>query len=172
MWCCIIIDREEDRGNDQKAVTPLLQRKAERAEVVQNREEKAGEKLLPFNTYWELIRKMESSILERHDRTRWNGLKLKEDQFWLDIGEKFFIMKVLRYWDMLSRESVGAISLEFQLDEALRNLIWEISLPMAEGLDKIIYSCPFQSKSFNDSMILLHWKDLYSNVLFINFLRK
>jgi len=70
MWCCIIIDREEDRGNDQKAVTPLLQRKAERAEVVQNREEKAGEKLLPFNTYWELIRKMESSILERHDRTR------------------------------------------------------------------------------------------------------
>jgi len=50
---------------------------------------------------------------------------LKEGKFKLDIGKKFFTMKVARHWHRLPREAVAAPSLavfKARLDGALSNL--------------------------------------------------
>jgi len=60
------------------------------------------------------------------DRTRGNGSKLKEGRFRLEIGKKFFPMRVVRHWDKLPREAVAAPSLagfKARLDGALSNLV-------------------------------------------------
>jgi len=60
------------------------------------------------------------------DRTRGNGSKLKEDRFRLDIGKKFFTMRVVKHWPRLPREAVAApflAVLKVRLDGALSNLI-------------------------------------------------
>ena len=46
------------------------------------------------------------------DRTRGNGCKPKEGKFILDIGKKFFTMRVVKHWNRLPRETVAAPSLE------------------------------------------------------------
>ncbi|KAK4819788.1 LOW QUALITY PROTEIN: hypothetical protein QYF61_011388 [Mycteria americana] len=60
------------------------------------------------------------------DRTRGNGFKQKEGRFRLDIGKKFFTMRVVKHWNRLTRKVVDAPSLEtfkIRLDRALSNLI-------------------------------------------------
>ncbi|GAB0181300.1 hypothetical protein GRJ2_000595300 [Grus japonensis] len=61
------------------------------------------------------------------DRTRGDGLKLKEGRFRLDIRNKFFPVRVVRHWHRLPREAVAAPgSLEVfkaRLDEVLGNLV-------------------------------------------------
>ncbi|KFR12151.1 hypothetical protein N306_10939, partial [Opisthocomus hoazin] len=55
-----------------------------------------------------------------------NGSKPKEGRFSLDIGKKFFTMRVVRPWHRLPREAVAAPSLavfKARLDGALSSLV-------------------------------------------------
>jgi len=67
-------------------------------------------------------------------------------------------MRVVRHWTRFHREVVNTSSLEMlkvRLDRALSSLIYcSNSLPMAGGLDCMIFKVSFQHKPFHDSVSL------------------
>ena len=89
------------------------------------------------------------------DRTRRNGLKLREGRLRLDIRKKFFTQRVVTHWNRLPKEAVDAPSLETfkaRLDVALGSLVWWlVTLHIAGG-----WNCMFIVVLFNSghSMIL------------------
>ena len=57
------------------------------------------------------------------DRTRGNGLKLKEGRFRLDTRKKYFIVRVVRHWNRLPRDAPSLETFKVRLDQTLGNLI-------------------------------------------------
>jgi len=74
-------------------------------------------------------------VSECSNRRGRNGFKLEEGRFRLNIREKFFSVRMVRYWNRLPRKAADVPSLKAfkaRLDEALSNLIYrEVSLPIA-----------------------------------------
>ena len=72
------------------------------------------------------------------DRTKGNGLKLRQGRFRLDMRRKLLTQRVVMQWNRLPKEVVDASSLEAfkaRLDVALGSLVWWLAtLPMAGGL--------------------------------------
>jgi len=62
----------------------------------------------------------------QHLKTQGNNIKLSKGRFILDIGEIFFIERVIKHWNRLPRKVVESPSLEvFKrcVDMALRDIV-------------------------------------------------
>ena len=86
------------------------------------------------------------------DRTKGNGLKLRQGRFRLDMRRKLLTQRVVMQWNRLPKEVVDASSLEAfkaRLDVALGSLVWWLAtLHIAKGLKLNDHCGPFQPRPF------------------------
>ena len=87
-----------------------------------------GDLIVAFQNLKGAYKKEEERLFTKvdSDRTRGNGLKLRQRRFRLDIRRKFFTQKVVTHWNRLPKEVVDAPSLEAfkaRLDVALSSLV-------------------------------------------------
>ncbi|GAB0206047.1 hypothetical protein GRJ2_003070300 [Grus japonensis] len=87
-----------------------------------------GHLIVAFQYLKEAYKKAEKGVFirESSDRTRGNGLKLREGRFRLDIKKEICTVRVVRYWNRLPREAVDVPSLEVfkaRVDGALGNVV-------------------------------------------------
>ena len=82
--------------------------------------------MLEKNTTVGLIFHSPQNVSDMDVLEAWQELKLKEGRFRLHIRDKFFMMKVMKYWHRLPRQAVDAPSVETfkaRLDGVLSNLV-------------------------------------------------
>ena len=142
----------EGHENDQRSTAgaPLLQEQAERAGAFQPREEKALRRPYSLPVPEEVLQKNWEGLFLRacSNSMRENSFKLQKGRFRPDIRKKFFTVRVVRHWRLLS-EVVNAPSLAIQGQPGWGfeqpGLEREVSLHIVDDLKG-----PFQPKPFHN----------------------
>lgn len=124
-------------------------------------ESSGGTLLLPTATRWETVQKIETDSSQRCPAKGWEATdtccsKGNSDEI---LGEKMFMMSIMKHWKRLSRAFVDSPSLEVlntKLHRTVCDLMWLwIWTNLSSRLGKMISKDPFQPKLFCDYVWML-----------------